>query len=63
LSFYSGFMIIKQCVIDPHIMKAKLIPPHPSGGITKKPSESDAAGGCETKQNKNSQPLPQCCSP
>jgi hypothetical protein len=53
LSFYSCFMIIKQCVIDPHIMNAKLIPPHPSGGITKKPSESDAAGGGETKQNKN----------
>ena len=36
LSFYSCLMITKRCAVNLHIRNTKLIPPHPSGGITKK---------------------------
>jgi hypothetical protein len=50
LSFYSCSMITKQCKVDSHTSNMKLIPPHPSGGITKKSSGSEVKGEGEMKQ-------------
>ena len=54
LSFYSCFMITKRCVVDPHTRNTKLIPPHSSGGITKKTSGNTIVGGGETKYKMSS---------